>query len=375
LKALWVTERYPPERGGVAVSAARQIAALAPALERLDLIHLTTDLPPAVADLEQAGPIGVYRVGRAPAADESLQILARTASHLLARHGHTIVHGFCAVHAGYVATTVARAAGVPSVVSLRGNDVDRAMFHGTRLPFLLWTLEKADALLGVSRALLDTVRALCGRTARLHHVPNGVDAAVFRPDAAPVELSLPRPIVAFAGEARLKKGLPVLLDLAARFAEAGRGSLVLLGGVRRDERETVARWHAESPAAGARLHELPYTVDVKRLAGLYASADLVVFPSLWDGMPNALLEAMAAGRPVVGAAVGGIPEVIDDGESGFLVPSDRLDEIGDTVLRILARDPADLARIGAAARARVVRDFSIEAERDAILAVYRALLA
>jgi phosphatidylinositol alpha-1,6-mannosyltransferase len=379
VKVLWVTERFPPDRGGLAVSAARQVAALAPCLERLDVVRLDADLPPGVAEAEAAGGVSVIRVGRAPAADESLQILARTAANLRDRHRHAIVHGVGAVHAGYVATTVARAAGAASVVSLRGNDVDRAMFHGPRLPFLLWTLERAGVLLGVSGALLDTVRALTGRTAGLHHVPNGVDASVFRPDAAPGETALPhdlpRPAVGFAGEARLKKGLPVLLDLAERLAAGGRGSLVLLGGVRPDERASVARWREKAPAAAARLLEWPYTPDPKRLAGLYAALDLVVFPSLWDGMPNALLEAMAAARPVVAAAVGGIAEVVRDGESGVLVPPDRLGEFAEAVEATLARGPDALARLGAAARARVLADFTVEAERDATLAVYRALAA
>ena len=133
MKLLWITDRFPPERGGVAVSAARQVGALGSCLERLDVVRLADDLAPGAAEIEVSGPVAVCRVGRASAADESLQLLARTASNLLARHGHTIVHGFSAVHAGYVATNVARTAGVASVVSLRGNDVDRAMFHGPRL--------------------------------------------------------------------------------------------------------------------------------------------------------------------------------------------------------------------------------------------------
>jgi len=358
------------------VSAARQVAALASSVERLDVLRLADDLPPGAADSETAGRVTIYRVGKAPAADESLQLLARTASNLIARYHHTAVHGFSAVHAGYAATTVARAARVPSVVSLRGNDVERAMFHGPRLPFLLWTLEHADALMGVSHALLETVRVLTDRTHGLHYAPNGVDASLFRPDAAPGERAfsdLSRPLIAFSGEARLKKGLPILLELAERLAREGRGTVVLLGGVRHDEREALARWRRSAGAAGKHVHEEPYVSDLKRLAALYASIDLCVFPSLWDGMPNAALEAMAAARPVIATGVGAFPDVIRDGENGFLVPADRLDAFTNEVVRVLARGPADLARIGAAARAHVMRAFTVEAERDAILAVYRAL--
>jgi glycosyltransferase involved in cell wall biosynthesis len=251
------------------------------------------------------------------------------------------------------------------------------MFHGPRLPFLLWTLEHADALLGVSRALLETVRVLCGRTRGVHYTPNGVDASLFRPDATPGEHTLPdslsRPVIAFSGEARLKKGLPILLELAERLAADGKGTLVLLGGVRHGEREALERWRRRAGDASARLHDVPYTSDMKRLAGLYATVDLCVFPSLWDGMPNAALEVMASARPIVATAVGAFPEVIRDGETGFLVPADRLGAFADEVLRVLALGPAELMRVGRAAREHMLREHTVEAERDATLAVYRAL--
>ena len=184
------------------------------------------------------------------------------------------------------------------------------MFHGPRLPFLGWTLERADALLAVTRELAATVRALVGRTDGVHHVPNGVDAALFRPDAAGAldELAgCPRPWLAFSGELRLKKGMPLLLDLAGRLAAEGRGTLVLLGGVRADERDGFARWRRGAGAAAARIREIAWTADPARRAAACAAMDAFVFPSLWDGMPNALLEAMAAARPVVASAVGGAP--------------------------------------------------------------------
>jgi glycosyltransferase involved in cell wall biosynthesis len=376
VRVLFVADRFPPARGGVAASAARQAAALAPCVERLDVLVPVSGIAPGRVDLEEIGPLRVFRVQRAPDADESLQLVVRTAQNLIAREGHTLVHGVGAVHAGYVAAWVARLAGLPSAVSLRGNDVDRAMFHGPRLPFLTWTLEHADALLGVSAEILDRVRALTGRQQGLQRVPNGVDTSVFRPDApAPAEIETlagaPRPWVAFSGEARLKKGLPILLELAARMTT---GSVVLLGGVRTEARPLVTRWRAHAGAAAAgRLRELPYLDDAKALAGLYAAMDLFVFPSLWDGMPNAALEAMAAARPVVASRVGGLPEIIEHGVSGILVPAPALDEFVSETLAVLLRPADERARLGAAACARVTRDFSVEAERDAVLAAWRAL--
>jgi glycosyltransferase involved in cell wall biosynthesis len=377
MRVLVLAERFPPARGGVAAAAARQAAALVPHLERLDVLILGAG-PPGRVELEERDGVAVHRLGRARDADESLQLLALTARTMVAHLGHTLVHGVCAVHAGYVAAWVARGAGLPVTVALRGNDVDRAMFHGPRLPFLTWTLEHADALLGVSHEILHTATALTGRRHALHRVPNGVDATRFRPDApTPKDLDAlagaPRPWLAFAGEARLKKGLPILLEVAERLAADSRGTLVLLGGIRRDAQETLARWRRDTGTAAAHVREVPYTADTERLAGLYAAMDAFVFPSLWDGAPNAVLEAMATGRPVIAAAVGGLPEMIEHGASGYLVPVERLHRFADEALAMLSQPPERLAAVGARARERVCRDFTPEAERDAILALWRSL--
>jgi glycosyltransferase involved in cell wall biosynthesis len=378
MKILVLAERFPPARGGLAAAAGRQARALAPHVERLDVLLLGGG-PAGRVEMEERDGVAVHRVGRAAETDESLQVLALTARTLLSHHGHALVHGACAVHAGYVAAWVARAGGRPVTVALRGNDVDRAMFHGPRLPFLTWTLEHADALLGVSREILKTATALTGRREGLHRVPNSVDTAHFRPDAPmPKDLDAlagaPRPWLAFAGEARLKKGLPVLLEIAERLAAGNRGTLVLLGGIRRDAARTVSDWRRHAGPASSHLREVPYTGDPERLAGLYAAMDAFVFPSLWDGAPNAALEAMATGRPIVAAAVGGLPEMIEHGETGYLVPAERLHRLPDEALAMLAGPPERLAAMGARARERARREFTPEAERDAILEIWRALV-
>ncbi len=374
MKALWIVERFPPDRGGLAVSAARQTQALAACLDRLDVVRLAPDLPPGAADGERRGAVDFVRIGAARSASESLQLLERAALNLLERHDHAVVHGFGAVPAGYVATMVARLAGRRAVVALRGNDVERAQYDA-RLPQLLWTLTHADAVLGVTRGLVARVHALIGRTDGVSYAPNGVDGDVFRPDAAPSDelaalRDAPRPWLATAGEARLKKGLPVLTMLAGELARQRRGTLFLLGGVRGDARGDLDRWRASDRPAAARVREIPYVTDDKRLAALYAAMDAVVFPSLWDGMPNALLEAMACARPVVATAVGGAPDVIHDGIDGVLVPVSALDRFA---AEAIAAAGGERGALGAAARARVLADFTVDAERDRVLAVYRTL--
>jgi len=379
---LFLAERFPPQKGGVAQAAGRQVRAVATHLARVDVLQLTSDLPPGevvttALDQDQAQ---VHRLGRAGRDEESLRLLHQVACELGRAHGHDVVHGFYAVHAGYVATLVARALERPSVVSLRGNDVDLGLFQGSRSAFLRFTLEQADLLLAVSTSLAEWVRVACGRRDGVIYAPNAVDSTVFTPatSSTPGPGAMEphaRPWIGFSGELRFKKGLPVLLRLAEDRAARGSGTVFALGGARTDERQALTSWRQRVPQASKHLVELPYEKDRTALAALYRALDLVVFPSLWDGMPNALLEAMACGRPVLGCRTGGIADVVEDGTGGFLTGLTRLGDFPNRVEELLARPAAEREQVAQAARARVVEHFSVDAERERLLEVYRRLAA
>jgi len=379
MRALWIVERFPPQKGGVARAAGRQVAGLASQLGRLDVLQLTSDLAPGRIEVDEFCGATVHRLGRGARDEESHRLLLQAGLELGRAHQYDLCHGFYAVHAGYLATLVGRFLGRPAFVSLRGNDIDLGIFQGSRAPALRFTLERADALLGVSREILETVRVWTGREERLHFVPNGVDLQTFAPGEVSPEVQAeldgwPRPWVGFSGELRFKKGLSILLDLAVSFAQRGSGTLFAIGGGRSDERDGIRRWRADHADASRRFVELPYQRDAGRLACLYRAMDALVFPSLWDGMPNALLEAMACGGIVIATATGGIRDVIVDGESGFLVPLSELDVFPERVGSVLALAVERRAEVGTAARQRVVESFSAAREWETVLALYRDVL-
>ena len=244
---------------------------------------------------------------------------------------------------------------------------------------MLWTLSSATALAGVSREIIERAAALSGRKLGFFRVPNGVDADHFSPGEPVAEhlgnfAGLPRPWLAFSGELRFKKGMPIMLELAADLARRGNGTLFTIGGIRTEERESLERWRKREPEAAARLVEVPYIQQEAVLLSFYRAMDLFVFPSLWDGLPNALLEAMACGKPVVAARAGGIPEVVEDGRSGVLVAQDELDRFPEAVANALALPKARFKALGRGARERVLARFTPRKERNAVLRVYRQAL-
>jgi glycosyltransferase involved in cell wall biosynthesis len=107
--------------------------------------------------------------------------------------------------------------------------------------------------------------------------------------------------------------------------------------------------------------------------GFLAALDALALPSHHEGLPNAVLEAMAAGLPVVASAVGGMPEQVIDRQTGLLVPPGDAGALAQA-LASLASDPQGAARMGCAGRARVERDFSLQAMVRGAEELYASLL-
>jgi glycosyltransferase involved in cell wall biosynthesis len=203
--------------------------------------------------------------------------------------------------------------------------------------------------------------------ARLAVIPNGIDLDAFDRAAgeAPLRGEGGRPRMLFVGRIDKQKGWPILLDaferIAPRFPD---WALDLVGdGPERD------RLVAElgRPGLSGCAEWLGQRGDVP---ALLASSDLFVLPSLWEGMPNAVLEAMAAGKAVAATAVEGTRELVVSGETGWLVPPRDAGALA-AALAEAAGDPARRHRYGMAGRARIEAGFSLRA----VIAAYERLWA
>jgi glycosyltransferase involved in cell wall biosynthesis len=172
----------------------------------------------------------------------------------------------------------------------------------------------------------------------------------------------------FVGRLRLRKGVEVLLAALAALARQGVAARLLVAGDG-EHRGAVERAVA-ALGLGDRV-ELLGRCDAGRIAGLLAGARALAVPSIYEGMPLVVLEAMAAGVPVVASRVSGIPEVVVDGETGWLVPPEDPEALAAALAAALA-DPAEAARRGAAGRRRVEDLYSPRAAARAWEAAVRA---
>ncbi len=365
--------RWPPDAGGLARAAARLARGLA---TRLPVEALVPDpsLPAGAIAETVDGAMRVVRFGAGRRED-----VQRTWFELLAARGpYALVHAVYVSETGFPAAHAARYLNIPCLLAARGNDLDRDAFRGDRQAGLLAALGWADVVVGVSAELASRARALGARRALA--IPNGVSTGRFRPLppdpalAARLGVAGAAPLIAFVGEARPKKGLATMLAAFARIRAAHPAArLWLIGGVRADGRPILEAFATAHPADAAAVTVQP-PVDADDLPALLALADLCWHPSDRDGLPNALLEAMACGKVTVGARVGGIPDVLDvPGLAELLIPpSDPAALAGLTAA--LVADQDRVASLAAAGRARVEAAFTPEAEVERYWALYGELV-
>lgn len=224
-------------------------------------------------------------------------------------------------------------------------------------------LRRADAVIVLARRTQRLLRqAGLPRRGALHVIPSGFDPAMFAVPGGDAFPGLPRPRVGFVGRLAAAKRPDLLVEAFARLP--GTPHLVLVGdGPLRGRLEALAR---RSPAS-ARITITGF-VDHDAVPAVLSSLDVLVLPSVYEELGSVLTEALAAGLPVVASRVGGIPEVVDDGATGVLVPPDDVDALAGA-LRSLLEDPALRHRMASEARRRA-EDWSWPQLAARVAAVY-----
>ncbi len=229
------------------------------------------------------------------------------------------------------------------------------------------------AVIAVSDAVARSLEGYPGPTPRV--VPNGVlcEVGAGEAEAARRELDLDPDarLVVHVGNLRPHKGHRNLVETAAVLERAGsKAILVSIGGEKHPG--DLERLRAEVAARGLE-HRLRFLGRRDDARAFIAAADVFVSPADVEGLPVAILEALALGRPVAATAVGGVPSVVVDGETGILVPPGDPEALADAVERLLA-DAEWAARLGKAGQALVETEYGLEKMVAAYEQVYREIL-
>jgi len=223
-------------------------------------------------------------------------------------------------------------------------------------------LRRFDGVVAVSQVIAGRLGRSGVRPDRVHVIPNAIGAITLR-DRTDARQCLGAPagrLVGFVGRLSHEKGADVFLEAVARLPD-GVGAIVIGEGPERRALEV----QADTLGLGERIR---FAGGVPEAGALLSAFDAVVLSSRTEGTPMILLEAMAAGVPVVATRVGGVPDLLDE-RSGWLVSAEEPEGLASAIGALLA-DAPEARRRAAAARDRVDRDYGVERWLDRYEAVY-----
>jgi len=376
LRVALLTREYPPEvYGGAGVHVeylARELAAL------VDLtVHCQgADRPAAVAHRpwdELSGANGALQVMSAD--------LSMTAAVIRAQVVHS--HTWYANLAGHLAAMLYRIPHVMTAHSLEPLRPWKAEQLGGGYALSSWcervAIESAAAVIAVSDGMAADVLGTYPAVPpdRVHVIRNGIDTLQYRPDPATGVLERygidsSRPSVVFVGRVTRQKGVPVLLRAALQL-QPGAQLVICAGQADTPELEAeVSELAAQLRAARSGVIWVPGMLARPEVIQILSHATVFACPSLYEPLGIVNLEAMACGAAVVASRVGGIPEVVVDGQTGLLVPPGDPAALA-AAINVLVGDPGRAAEMGRRGRKRAAAEFSWAAVAEQTAALYASL--
>lgn len=240
---------------------------------------------------------------------------------------------------GVAAAWIARSLGIPHIPTGRGCDVNRDIYDPRKRDQIIETLENSSALILVSRGLKQELEKNDIRLPSTHVIPNGVDLEKFHilPKAGcrdRLGINESFPLLLYVGRLSQEKGIHSLIGAVAQLAASGKDfKLYLVGdGPLRAELQDLAVRHG----IGERVHFVG-KVDHNEVAYWMGSADFLCLPSLREGCPNVILEALGSGRPVLASEVGAIPDFVN-ADTGILFTPENVESISHALTLAGERD-------------------------------------
>jgi glycosyltransferase involved in cell wall biosynthesis len=265
------------------------------------------------------------------------------------RQRFDVIYGCELVPDGVAALLLGRELQIPVMISSIGSDAHAHPYlSDTFMRRTRWVVRGADVILVEGEGAAGAVQALVPETLPIRAFNRGIDLERYEdiPSREEMRLRLGLPadgrLIVFLGRLLEGKGICVLLDVFGRLqSEFADIELVIVGG------GSLDAWLARKVADvewGHKIHALGLR-SFKEVPQVLSACDLFCLPSFAEGLPKSVIEAMAAGLPVVATSVGGIPDVVRDGVSGFLVPPRDAGAL-ERALSALLLEPEQAGRMG-----------------------------
>jgi glycosyltransferase involved in cell wall biosynthesis len=386
-RVLMVTGAYHPEISSAGVQCRNMARLLA---GRVNIHVLTTAVDPGLPRRERVDGVAVTRVfvdvGRAWSKLQATVRMVVEAVRLARRCDLVHIHGVSTKNV--IVTIVAKLLRRRIVLSLHtaGYDEPEAIARQGRLA--LWAFRSADLYLSVSPGLVESYLAAGLPPGRLLQVPNGIDIDRFTPASAVERRAIrerlgwpaARRVVVFVGFFSPDKQPRVLYDAWVQLQSSGAidATLVFVGATRSayfEVDDRLADQMREDAARRGLGDHLAFTGATHEVPEYLRAADVFALPSRREGLPVALLEAMACGLPCVASRLPGSTDaIVEDGKNGILVPVGDVEALAGAMATVL-RNAEYASALGTAARATITRRFGSADVADRWLDAYDRLPA
>jgi L-malate glycosyltransferase len=381
-KVCLVATEFPPDIGGIGHSVHR-IAKLVSEIEQYE-VHVAvfeTTIPTTFqrSSIETAITENIYVHRIKPSIREkkfvSLSVIADFYHQLERLHeliGFNLFHSFHIAETGFIATLLAKEKGIGAVCSARGADLHQDILNPTSFGQISWTLENSDELTFVSQAMLRKALVVCPNIAN--------KSRVIWNSVAPIDFDLlPKPkdvdklrgvVIGSLGSFRYKKGIEYLLDACENIASETQFTLLLIGDFVEREREY---WKLQ--IKGSKLKNKIVVTGFQKHDDAMAYlkyVDIFVLPSIHDGCPNAILEAMIGAKPIIATGVGAIGEILEANNDAILVQAFSSLEIANGLKKFI-HDPDRRKKFGQQAKNKAVDLLSPSVEQAKWVECYESI--
>lgn len=299
-------------------------------------------------------------------------------AQLIKKERVSLVHAHAPFAGSIISSLAGKLAGVPVIIHAHLQDAlsSNSLIRSYQKMINSWTSKECcDAIIAVSHQVKDALVTEGFDSRKFHVIHNGTPVNNHKIDSnIRNELNIPEDIqvVIHIGRLCKSKGQHLLLQAAANLHQSGQEAVYLIVGKDLEQDGAYLQYLkdlAQELGINQSVHFLGHRADIPQLLAL---SDLLVLPSDAEGLPLVILEAMAAGLPVVATPVGGIPEAVIHQETGLLVPVEDVQALGDAILKLL-QNPLLKNEMGNKGLQMVNKNFSVEKMCREVFGIYQKL--
>ena len=296
-------------------------------------------------------------------------------------HRFDVIHAHWLLPNGFIGAIVSKLCKIPVIITLHGSDIFVSKLNPIFKAIAKWTLKHTAMVTSVTPAFLPELAALGVPEERRCLIPNGVDPEVFPPPTSKQltelqnKLSIPEEqrVVFALGRIVLKKGFDILIQALPSVREKCPQITIIIGGDGSDlsRLKTLAKEKGVSD-----IIRFPGNINRLEVPIYFYLCDLFVLPAVvdpkgnMDGCPIVILEAMACGKPVVASAISGIPIVVQNDKTGFLVAEKNPDALTAAIVSLL-KNPEKREQFGRAAQQRIQRELTWAKTIEQFIDIYQ----